>query len=87
MWLRASISILAFYVGFWVTSGFASETGDPAKGQEVYRACVSCDLPVPSIYSVRRRNPWILDRCQLERRMHTPTASSCKTRWSLGRME
>ncbi len=42
MWFRATIGVLAFYVGLWGTSGFASETGDPAKGQEVYRACAAC---------------------------------------------
>ncbi len=47
MWFRASIGILAFYVGFWVTSGFTSETGDPAKGQEVYRACAACHSLAP----------------------------------------
>ncbi len=47
MWFRATIGILAFYVGLSGASGFASETGDPAKGQEVYRACVACHSLAP----------------------------------------
>jgi len=47
MWFRATIGVLAFYVGLWGTSGFASETGDPAKGREVYRACAACHSLAP----------------------------------------
>ncbi len=47
MWLRVTTGVLAFYVGLWGTSGFASETGDPAKGQEVYRACTACHSLAP----------------------------------------
>jgi cytochrome c len=42
MWFRAAIGVLAFCAGFWGASGFASENGDPAKGQEIYRVCVAC---------------------------------------------
>jgi cytochrome c len=42
MWRRAAVGILSFCIGFWGISSLASETGDPVKGQEVYRACAAC---------------------------------------------
>jgi len=42
MWRRAAIGSLAFCAGLWGISSLASETGDPVKGQEVYRACAAC---------------------------------------------
>ncbi len=47
MWFRAAIGVLAFCAGLWGTSSLASETGDPAKGQEVYRACAACHSLAP----------------------------------------
>ncbi len=47
MWFRAAIGVLAFYAALWGASGFASEIGDPARGQEVYRACAACHSLAP----------------------------------------
>ncbi len=47
MWFRTAMGVLAFCVGLWSMSGFASETGDPAKGQEVYRTCAACHSLTP----------------------------------------
>jgi cytochrome c len=47
MWFGAAIGVLAFCAGLWGTSSLASETGDPAKGQEVYRACAACHSLAP----------------------------------------
>lgn len=42
MWSRAAIGILAFWAGFSSFSSLAVETGDPLKGQKVFRACSAC---------------------------------------------
>ncbi len=47
MCLRATVGVLAFYIGLWGASGLASEIGDPTKGQEVYRACAGCHSLAP----------------------------------------
>jgi cytochrome c len=47
MWVRAAIGILAFCAGLSGVSSLASEPGDPAKGREVYRACVACHSMEP----------------------------------------